>query len=733
MRRTPAFAGLLALAFALLALLPGAVAQEVSVLSHYIVFEVDASGAAVPVFYRQVNLPTSFFEQPAAPTTPDRDAEEIGVRLVAANGATIFAGQATMPVWMRGEFHGETPDAPIEGHRVLDSRPSFVVRAPLIPGASLVLESTRAATSQTFDMGALAADTTLPLADFVVPALEADAPADTGSSANRVDMLVMGDGYTSAQAGLFDTHFTDFIDNFFGIYPYDEYRSFVKVEKLFLTSAESGADHPPYSDSCSTDNYAPACCRDTGALSDTLAGQYVDTALDATFCGFQIHRLLVVNSSKVNAAASAYPAWDQMMVMVNDPVYGGAGGRFSTFSRNDFALQVAQHEYGHSFARLADEYSSSYPGYPLCSDGVGTTFPCEANVTNLTAREQIKWNRWIEAETPVLTPPTQPYLAEEVSGVFAGARYDNTPGVGDYYRPGYSCIMRVLGAPYCEVAAEAYALRLYQGGFSSTYSGPGIKLIEPGTASPATSSVTSQICQDVTFSVQILAPLSGATVEWRIDGLPAGNSVEASGTVASLTAAANSLSVGGHTVVVNVRDGATFIHPDNIGLTGSSQTWNLTVQNTTCASADVQPTYRGRPEAPSEQYRAALQAVLKQGSTTVIDTSVTADDYGRITLSYYQPGTYTLWIKGAHTLAASVPVTLTTGSNTVSGFTLPEGDADNSNVVNILDFSLLAASFGQVSGAPLFDIRTDFNQDGTVNILDFSLLAESFGQLGAAQ
>jgi hypothetical protein len=56
---------------------------------------------------------------------------------------------------------------------------------------------------------------------------------------------------------------------------------------------------------------------------------------------------------------------------------------------------------------------------------------------------------------------------------------------------------------------------------------------------------------------------------------------------------------------------------------------------------------------------------------------------------------------------------------------LPEGDANDDNYVNISDFSILSGGF-----YPEYDSRSDFNEDGVVNIADFSLLASSFNQRG---
>ncbi len=52
------------------------------------------------------------------------------------------------------------------------------------------------------------------------------------------------------------------------------------------------------------------------------------------------------------------------------------------------------------------------------------------------------------------------------------------------------------------------------------------------------------------------------------------------------------------------------------------------------------------------------------------------------------------------------------------------GDANNDGTVNLSDFNLLAANFGQ-SGRDY--TQGDFNYDGTVNLADFNLLAARFG------
>lgn len=142
-------------------------------------------------------------------------------------------------------------------------------------------------------------------------------------------------------------------------------------------------------------------------------------------------------------------------------------------------------------------------------------------------------------------------------------------------------------------------------------------------------------------------------------------------------------------------------------------------------------TFEGRPEAPHASYVQQLAVRLTRTGAPMIEEVVNTNDLGEFMFVGLVPGNYTMRVKGTHTLAVSSAITLASDENFISTPTLPEGDANDDNSVNITDFSLLAASFGLTSSAPLFDARADFNGDTVVNINDFSLLASHFGQTGA--
>jgi hypothetical protein len=110
---------------------------------------------------------------------------------------------------------------------------------------------------------------------------------------------------------------------------------------------------------------------------------------------------------------------------------------------------------------------------------------------------------------------------------------------------------------------------------------------------------------------------------------------------------------------------------------------------------------------------------------------VTTDEWGRFTISDIAKGSYTIKVKGSHTLRnVRSNVVIGTGVNSFDFGTLLEGDANNDNCVNAPDFSILRTAFGKCQGQSGYDARADFNQDGCVNAPDFSLLRTNFGLCG---
>ncbi len=124
---------------------------------------------------------------------------------------------------------------------------------------------------------------------------------DHGSDNNRLVWVIMGDGYTSREIDMYHQDVNAIFETIFSTLPWKSYKTFINVYRIDVVSLESGADHP----------------------SRNL---YVDTALDATYDTYGISRLLTVNDAKAFEIASHIPLFDAVMIIVNDPQYGGSGG-----------------------------------------------------------------------------------------------------------------------------------------------------------------------------------------------------------------------------------------------------------------------------------------------------------------------------------------------------------------------------------------------------------------------
>jgi hypothetical protein len=301
---------------------------------------------------------------------------------------------------------------------------------------------------------------------------------NNGDPANRVDIVILGDGYTAAELGKYEANVNALLNGLFVQEPFREYERYFNVHRVDVTSNQSGADHPEL-------------------------GVFRDTALDATYNCFGIPRLLCVDNSKVTDVLARSIAPDQrevVIVLVNDLEYGGSGGAIAVASIHPEVIELVLHELGHSFGLLADEYDSSPP---FCDTSLE---PFEPNVTKQTNRSSIKWNTgggpptgWIEFATRIPTTDASPGIV----GLYDGAKYC-TSGL---FRPTFDSKMRNLNRPFEQVNSEQLVKRIYN------WVSP-IDASEPLAATVILPSGGSQ-----EFSVQLPSPLTGTfEITWKLDG-----------------------------------------------------------------------------------------------------------------------------------------------------------------------------------------------------------------------
>ena len=367
---------------------------------------------------------------------------------------------------------------------------------------------------------------------------------DNGPRDKRINIVFLGDGYQITEMQKYQKDVQLTVDKIFQESPYKEYKSLFNVFAIEVPSNESGTDHPGTAADCNS-------YKDSVFTRDT----YFDTSFDAG----SIHRLLISKdyNHMLQVLQDNLPEYDIVLMVVNHNWYGGSGGSIAVFSANSVSSEVAIHETGHSFARLADEYDYGYP-QPARYDGI--------NVTFRTNRDSIPWKLWIDPFTPIPTPVSGEYVS--TIGLFEGAYYSSK----GMYRPKMSCKMRDLGVPFCEICIEQHVKSIFER----------LELIEK--YAPLISTVDLLTNEKMDFSIHPLQlGLNGMSSEWQLDDkllVSNVNTVQIDGAL---------LSVGLHKLTAVVKHSSSLVKNDPYGLMQSSKKWTIDVKTPTDIATDDIP------------------------------------------------------------------------------------------------------------------------------------------------
>jgi len=291
-----------------------------------------------------------------------------------------------------------------------------------------------------------------------------------GDPANKVDLLILGDGYTEGERPKYEKDARRMLDLLFAISPFKERRQEFNVWGLCPPAAESGISRPS-----------------TGKHRRSPVG----TAYDA----FGSERYVLTFENRTFRDIASFAPYDVVEIVSNDRTYGG-GGIFNLYATvaidNQWAPYVFVHEFGHHFAGLADEYYTSEVAYLPSEKRVE---PWEANATALEDPANVKWKDLIAPGASLPTPwPKDAYEARARDfqqrrrairaankpeadmealfleqqkkdtallssgahahdvGAFEGALYE----ARGYYRPEVDCIMFTRdNVPFCRVCQRA--------------------------------------------------------------------------------------------------------------------------------------------------------------------------------------------------------------------------------------------------------------------------------------
>jgi IgA Peptidase M64/Peptidase M64 N-terminus len=202
---------------------------------------------------------------------------------------------------------------------------------------------------------------------------------ENGPAGEKVDLLVISEGYTEAQLPKFRRDAERLVNALFAEEPFRSRKQDFNVRGLDGPSTESGVNRPN-------------------------AGVFRRTPVSAEYNIFDSERyVLTLDNRALRDIASAAP-YEFIEILVNERTYGG-GGIFNDQATasvdSAFSEYVFVHEFGHHFAALADEYYTSDVAYE--TGGPQKQEPWEPNVTALADPATLKWRDLVTPGTPLPT------------------------------------------------------------------------------------------------------------------------------------------------------------------------------------------------------------------------------------------------------------------------------------------------------------------------------------------
>jgi IgA Peptidase M64/Peptidase M64 N-terminus len=290
-----------------------------------------------------------------------------------------------------------------------------------------------------------------------------------GDPADKVDFLILGDGYQASELKKFEQDARRLLEVLFSTSPFKERRKDFNVWAICPPSVESGVSRPS-------------------------SNIYRQTPLGATYDAFGSERYLLTFDNRAFREIASFAPYEFVEILANNRTYGGGGifGLYSTVAaQSNQAPYVFVHEFGHHFAGLADEYYTSPVAYGPATERVE---PWEPNATALLDPKNLKWKDLVAPDTPIPTPwnkeeyenSSREYqkrrslirsegrpeevmeslfleVAQSERAFFAREKYFGKVGAFEgsmyeakgYYRPEVDCIMFTRTNSFCAVCRRA--------------------------------------------------------------------------------------------------------------------------------------------------------------------------------------------------------------------------------------------------------------------------------------
>ena len=259
----------------------------------------------------------------------------------------------------------------------------------------------------------------------------------SGPASKCIDVAIVAEGYTADEKELFYADAQEAVNAILAHEPFAQYKDRFNFVAVALESKDSGVSVP-------------------------LKGEWKKTALSSHFSTFYSDRYLTTLRMKQMHDKLCGIPYEHIVILANTDTYGG-GGIFNSYTlttaHHKSFKPVVVHEFGHSFAGLADEYyyDDQYAEYYYPE-----VEPWEQNISTLKDFDS-KWKDMLPKGSGIPTKPTDVDVwekyrkgasMEKYIGVYEGGGYQSK-GV---YRPYPDCRMKTNSAEcFCPVCQRAIA------------------------------------------------------------------------------------------------------------------------------------------------------------------------------------------------------------------------------------------------------------------------------------
>lgn len=203
---------------------------------------------------------------------------------------------------------------------------------------------------------------------------------ENGPASQKLDLVILGDGYTTAETDKFHRDARRLVDKLFATEPFKSRRKDFNVRAVDTPAAESGVNRPQ-------------------------VGQFRRTPISAEYNIFDSERYVLTYDNRSLRDIASLAPYEFMEILVNEKHYGGGGiynFQATTAVDTAFAEYVFVHEFGHHIAGLGDEYYVSPVAYE--TGAAEKPEPLAPNITALHDPARLKWRDLVEPGTPIPTP-----------------------------------------------------------------------------------------------------------------------------------------------------------------------------------------------------------------------------------------------------------------------------------------------------------------------------------------